>query len=111
MLDEQVPVELAGMLNTLAPRHTISTVADESWKGLKNGELLRRMREAGFPALVTIDRRMEYQQNIRRSGVGLVVLHARRARIQELAPLAPAIVQALDTIRPGDVIHIRSAPA
>jgi hypothetical protein len=81
LLDEQVPVELAGILNELVPQHTIRTVADEGWKGMKNGELLRRMREAGFDALITVDRRMEYQQNVPRSGVGFVVLHARRARV------------------------------
>lgn len=107
MLDEQVPVELAGILNALAPQHTIRTVADEGWKGVKNGELLRRVREAGFGALVTVDRRMEYQQNIKRSGLGVVVLHARRARIQELAPLAPAIARALDAVQPGEVVRLR----
>ena len=92
-------------------QHEVHTVADEGWKGLKNGKLLRDMREAGFGALITVDRRMEYQQNIPRSGLGVVVLHARRARIQELAPLASAIAQALDVIQPGEVIHLRSTEA
>lgn len=111
MLDEQAPVELAIILNELAPQHTVRTVADEGWKGMKNGELLHRMREAGFAALITVDRRMEYQQNVARSGVGLVVMHARRARVQDLVPLAPAITQALDAIQPGEIFHIHSAPA
>ena len=79
------------------------TVADEGWKGLKNGELLQRMREAEFSALVT--------QYIPRSGIALVVLHAVRARIQELAPLAPAIASSLDRIQPGEVIHLYAPPA
>jgi hypothetical protein len=108
LLDEQVPVELAGLVQEAGPHHVVRTVADESWKGLQNGALLQRMREAGFKALVTVDRRMEYQQNIPRSGIGVVVLHARRARIQELAPLAPAIAEALDTLEPGTVIHLTS---
>ncbi len=111
LLDEQVPVELAGILNELAPEHPVRTVADEDWKGTKNGELLRRMREAGFGALITVDRRIEYQQDIARSGVGMVVLHAHRTRIQELAPLAPAITQALETIAPGEIVHLRSPVA
>ena len=81
------------------------------WNGLKNGALLREMRSAGFAALVTIDRRMEYQQNIPRSGVGLVVLHAFRARIRELAPLAPEIAAALHQIQPGEIIHLRVPPS
>jgi hypothetical protein len=61
--------------------------------------------------LITSDRRMEYQQNIPRSGLGLVVLHARRIRVQELAPLAPAAAQALEAVQPGEVIHIGVEPA
>ncbi|HEX8696337.1 MAG TPA: hypothetical protein VF746_28220 [Longimicrobium sp.] len=111
LLDEQVPADLAELIAQAGPRHVVRTVADEGWKGLKNGVLLQRMRESGFGALVTIDRRMEYQQNIPRSGIGLVVLHAHRARIQELAPLAPAIATALDTVQPGEIIHLRAPPS
>jgi hypothetical protein len=111
LLDEQVPVELAEAIVQADPRHEVRTVADEGWKGVRNGVLLQRMQEAGFGALVTVDRRMEYQQNIPRSGLGLVVLHAFRARIQELGPLAPAIAAALDTVQPGEVIHLYAPPS
>jgi hypothetical protein len=111
LLDEQVPVELAELIGASAPQHEIRTVAAEGWKGLKNGELLRRAREAGYAVLITSDRRMEYQQNIPRSRLGLVVLHARRIRVQELAPLAPAAARALDAVQPGEVIHLGVEPA
>ncbi len=101
-------MELAELIGAVAPGHVIRTVAEEGWKGLENGELLRRAREAGFEILITADRRMEYQQNIPRSGMGLLVLHARRIRVQDLAPLAPAAARALDTIGPGEVVHIRA---
>jgi len=103
-------VELAGLVQEAGPHHFVRTMADEGWKGLRNGALLQRMREAGFEALVTVDRRMEYQQNIPRSGIGLVVLHSRRARIQELAPLAPAIAEALDTLSRGTIVHLTAPP-
>lgn len=110
LLDEQVPADLAELISAAGPHHDIRTVADEGWKGLKNGALLQQMREAEFTALVTIDRRMEYQQNIPSSGIALVVMHAFRARIQELAPLAPSISEALDRIQPGEVIHLHAPP-
>ncbi|HEX8363243.1 MAG TPA: hypothetical protein VF613_24200 [Longimicrobium sp.] len=76
LLDEQVPVEFADVLNAAAPeRHAVRTVAEKGWRGTKNGELLRRVRDAGFGAVVTADRHIEHQQNIARSGVGLVVMH------------------------------------
>ena len=80
------------------------------WKGLKNGQLLREMHAAGFGALVTIDRRIEYQQNIPRSGIALVVRHSFRARIAELAPLAPQIAAALDSVQAGEIIHLHAPP-
>jgi len=110
LLDEQVPIELAALVQEAGPHHLVRTVADEGWKGLKNGALLQRMRDAGYEALVTVDRRMEYQQNIPRSGLGVIVLHARRARIQELAPLAPAIAEALDGLEPGTIVHLTAPP-
>jgi len=110
LLDEQVPVELAGLVEEAGPHHLVRTVADEGWKGLKNGALLQRMRDSGYQALITVDRRMEYQQNIPRSEIGLVVLHARRARIQELAPLSPAISEALDGLEPGTIVHLHAPP-
>ena len=96
------------MLNEAAAgRHTIHTVAEMGWRGTKNGELLRRMRDAGFGTMVTADRHIEHQQNVVRSGVGLVVMHPGRIRIQELAPLALGVVGALDAVQPGEVLHVR----
>ena len=111
LLDEQVPVELAALIRQANWSHDVRSVGDMGWKGLKNGILLREMRDAGFGALVTIDRRMEYQQNIPRSGVGMVVLHSFRARIAELGPLASEIAAALDVIQPGDIIHLTAPPS
>lgn len=99
------------MIGEAAPQHEIHTVAEQGWKGVKNGELLRRARQAGFDILITTDRSLEFQQNIPRSGLGLLVLHARRTRVQELAPLAPAAARALGTLAAGEVVHIRADPS
>jgi hypothetical protein len=106
LLDEQLPVELADAIKAAGPHHQISSVVQEGWRGVKNGELLRRAREAMFGVLITADRRMEHQQNIPRAGLGVIVLHAPRIRIQELAPMAPEIASALDTVQPGQIIHL-----
>lgn len=58
------------MLNDVAAgRHTVRTVTAMGWRGTKNGELLRRMRDSGFATMVTADRHIEHQQNVVRSGV------------------------------------------
>ncbi|MBA2557562.1 MAG: DUF5615 family PIN-like protein [Chloroflexi bacterium] len=48
LLDENVPIELADEL----PGHEVVHVNDLGWKGISNGELLRRADEAHFDALV-----------------------------------------------------------
>jgi hypothetical protein len=109
LLDEQVPVEFADVLNAAASEHhTVRTVAEMGWRGTKNGQLLRQMRDAGFDVMVTADRHIEHQQNITRSGVALVVMHPRRVRIQELLPLASEVLAALDSVQPGQVVHVRA---
>ena len=63
--------------------------------GVRNGELLRRAAEAGFDALITSDKRMEYQQNASELKLTVVVMHAIRIRVQDLEPLVPKVVEVL----------------
>lgn len=50
LLDEQLPVDLATQLHG----HSVHTVASRGWAGIKNGELLARMR-GHYDVLVTMD--------------------------------------------------------
>lgn len=60
LLDEHLPLDLAAEL----VGHEVSTVRDEGWTGMKNGELLATAAAAGFEVLVTNDRGIEHQQII-----------------------------------------------
>ena len=102
LLDESVPHDL---LLHLTGVHAV-TVQSLGWTGMKNGVLLRAAREAGFHVLVTVDRRIEYQQNIPKSGLALVVLQARSTRVPDLLPLVPALRAALAEARAGDITHV-----
>ena len=83
-----------------------SHVRDEGWSGRRNGVLLRSMQDAGFTTLVTVDRNLVYQQNVASAGVGVIVLHARGNRTEDLVPLIPALRSALAEIGAGEVRHI-----
>lgn len=102
LLDESVPHDLLLHLSGF----DAATVQSLGWAGMKNGALLRATREAGFQTLVTVDRRMEYQQNISKSGLALVVLQARSTRLPDLLPLIPALVAALAEARVGEITHV-----
>lgn len=102
LLDESLPKELARAV----VGHEVRTVASMRWTSVENGELLRLASGSGFGALVTADRNREFQQNVAQSGLSVVVLIARSNRVEHVLPLAPEIVEALDTIQPGAVVHV-----
>jgi hypothetical protein len=102
LLDESGPRHLAGAL----PGHEVQTVVQAGWGGVENGELLRRTLAAGFHVLSTMDRNLEHQQNIPRSGLALLVIRARDNRVETVLPLANAILATLEHARPGVVLHV-----
>lgn len=73
LLDEDLPHNLRLHL----PGHEVSTVAYLGWDGMKNGDLLRAAEAAGFEVLVTGDKNIVYQQNMKTRRIGLVVVSAQ----------------------------------
>jgi hypothetical protein len=102
LLDES----LSGLLAPAITGHDVQTVRQMGWLGIGNGALLRRAVESGFEAMVTADRSIEHQQNLAKIGIGLVVLVARKNRIEDHLPLLPELLEALATIQPGQVVHV-----
>lgn len=43
--------------------HEIYTVRDKQWNAIKNGELLLRLLENSFDALLNFDKNLQHQQN------------------------------------------------
>lgn len=105
LLDEQLPRQLARLL----VGHEVRTVQQQRWAGTKNGALLRLAVEAGFEAFVTADHNLEYQQNLRSVALGIVVLVAESNALEDLVPVVPAALDALSTIRPGQVVRVSAA--
>jgi hypothetical protein len=54
--------------------HTVHTAQSRGWDTLSNGELLSAAEGAGFELLLTTDRRIRHQQNLRLRRIALVVL-------------------------------------
>jgi len=102
ILDECVPRPLTRHV----AGHEVTTVQERGWAGLKNGPLLRLMREAGVEAFVTTDPNLEYQQNVAAAGFAVVVLVAVTNTLQDLLPLVPALLLALEHSRPGQVTRV-----
>ena len=95
LLDESVPRPLAQLLLG----HEVRTVTQLRWSGIKNGELLRRAAEA-FDVVLTADQNIEFQQNLAKLPVAVVVLIAKTNRIESLEPLVPEILAVVETLQP-----------
>lgn len=102
LLDECVPKALRGMLTG----HETRTAIQMRWGGKGNGELLRLMAAKAFQVLVTTDRHMPRQQNLRDLGVAVLILRGWTNDINDLAPLLPDALARLATIAPGDVVEV-----
>jgi predicted nuclease of predicted toxin-antitoxin system len=101
LLDECVPKRLRQEL----PRHEVRTAPEMGWAGKENGELLG-LAEPNFEVLVTVDRRIKYQQSVAGRDIAVVVLLARRNKIEFLRPLVPELERVLTEIKPGQLREV-----
>jgi hypothetical protein len=102
LLDECVDVDFRKQLTG----HDVFTVAYMKWKGLKNGDLLARADSEGFEVFVTTDRGVTYQQHVAKLSIAVIILCALTNDIEDLQPLAPALLTALNHVKPGSVTTI-----
>ena len=83
----------------------VTTVSQQGWKGMRNGELLRRAASA-FDALITMDKGIEHQQNLRKYMIGVVLISAKSNRLQDIQPAMFSVNQVLRTLEPGQITHV-----
>jgi hypothetical protein len=70
LFDHGTPKGLARALS----EHIVHTAQSKGWDKLGNGALLDAAEEAGFELLLTTDRRIHFQQNLKARRIALVVL-------------------------------------
>jgi predicted nuclease of predicted toxin-antitoxin system len=102
LLDEQLPRRLARGL----AGHDVRSVQQQGWAGIGNGELLRRAVADGFEIFVTADRNIEFQQNLRQSGLCVVIITTSSIELKVLLPIVPALRNAVLNPQPGEVRRI-----
>jgi hypothetical protein len=102
LLDEQLPRQFAVHL----VGHDVRTVQQQSWAGLTNGALLTAAENAGFSVFVTADQNLQFQQNISKRRLGVVVLRAASNTLEDLLPLVPAALKAIGVVRAGRLIRV-----
>jgi hypothetical protein len=88
--------------------HQCRTVPEEGLAGKKNGELLALAEKLGFQVFLTLDRGIEYEQNLQKRDLAVLVIRASSNRLPDLLPCAPEILKALESMQPGQLTKIGS---
>lgn len=101
LLDESVPHRLRRSLTA----HAVRSVAEMGWSGLKNGELLAQAANK-FDALITVDKNLEYQQNLDALPISVIVLDAPSNELPHLLPLIPKLEEVLANLLPRTFVRI-----
>jgi hypothetical protein len=104
LLDESLPRRLK---RHLPSDWYVRTVPDERWSGKQNGELLG-LAQGRFDAFVSMDRGIEYQQNLAEFEITVVLLRAKSNRLADLLPLIPELISTLESNQQG---WLRKVPA
>lgn len=102
LLDECLPV---GFRHSFAG-HEVHTVQWAGLKGMQNGELLQLAAAAGYDVLLTVDQGIPRPHSCSNLALSIILIRSRTNQMEDLIPLAPEILRALDSIQPGETIVI-----
>lgn len=79
--------------------HEVFTVREMQWSGIKNGKLLALCVEHSFDILLTIDKNLQYQQNLNRYPISIVILNSISSKVEELVTFLPTFSDRLSTFK------------
>ena len=69
--------------------HKVLTVREMQWSGIKNGKLMALCAEHGFDMLLTIDKNLQYQQNLEIYPLIVLILNSYTSKVEELVLFLP----------------------
>ena len=102
LLDECLPVDFRHRF----PNHEANTAEWAGFKGKKNGDLLRAAEIAGYSVLLTVDQGIPQQTNAVERKIAIFLLVAPSNQMEDLLPLVPDVLVALQSIQPGQVVRL-----
>lgn len=101
LFDQGVPKKLRRELSG----HKVQTAYEAGLSDYSNGELLR-VAEKDFDVLISTDSNIKYQQYLPDFDIALIVLRAFTNSLADYLPLAPQLLETLQTITSGTVIYL-----
>jgi hypothetical protein len=100
LFDNGTPRGLAALLKG----HIVEEARLHGWEELANGDLIEAAEGAGFEVLVTTDKNIRYQQNLKDRKIALVVLGNSQWPMVKL--VSAAIVSAVDAAKFGSYVEV-----
>ncbi len=92
-------------VKTLLLDHLVATVHEQGWGALGDGALLAAAQHL-FDVLVTIDRKLEFQQNIAKFRIGLVVVRVPKNQLRYYQAIREELLWAIQRVQAGEVVHV-----
>jgi hypothetical protein len=93
----------APLKNALRPPIVIEAI-DRGWDRLVNGELIAVAEQAGFDVLLTTDKNMRYQQNLKSRKIAFIVLGNQQWPI--LRHHVDRVLAAIEASAPGSYAEV-----
>ena len=102
LLDECLPRRLKDQFAS----HECYTVPEALLGGKKNGELLAIAEREGFEIFLTMDKGLEYEQNLSGRQIAVIILRAKSNRLADLVPLVEVCLEQMRSIKLGHIARI-----
>lgn len=102
LLDENLPRQLKRHFTVAIE---VLPVQERGWSGVKNSELLW-LAAGQFEVFLTMDRGVEFQQNLQSLSIGILLIGAPSNRFEDPQPLISEVHDALNTIQPGQLRRV-----
>jgi hypothetical protein len=100
LFDHGAPSGLARSLTG----HEVTEAIERGWERISNGELLTKAEAAGFELLITTDKNIRYQQNLKGRKIAIVVLGNPAWRMARR--YVERIVGAVNAATPGSYTEV-----
>ncbi len=104
LLDENIDVKFKSLFP--AGMHEVYTVRDMQWNGVKNGALLKLLKEHNFDCWIVVDKNLPYQQNIASLPCTIIVLDVFRNTYKHISPLILVVLARIADTKGEKIIVI-----
>jgi hypothetical protein len=89
------------------PGQAVKMVSETGWRSAKDEPLLA-FAENHFDVLITIDRNLDKQHNLKKYKLGFVIARVPNNEIISYYPIFTALLDAARSVKPGEVIWVIS---